>query len=68
MDIEQAVREAVEEVGSVYYYSDVEKLVKLVEEKFKSTNKQSTPCPSCGSVDTQAVEYHCVNCNSWFCP
>jgi hypothetical protein len=42
--------------------------IKLVEEKFTSTNTQSTKCPTCGSDDVQADEYHCVACNGWFCP
>jgi hypothetical protein len=37
-------------------------------ENGSSHNKQSTPCPSCGSADTRVVECHCVECNSWFCP
>ena len=37
-----------------------ENVVKLVEEKFTSTNKSSATCSKCGS-DSPIVSY-CVNC------
>lgn len=38
MDIRQAITEAMEAVDQVYYHSDVEEIITLVEEKLTPTN------------------------------
>ena len=44
--------------------------VKWLEAKVESGsshNKQNTPCPSCGGLNTRVEEYKCTDCNSYFC-
>ena len=41
--------------------------IKSVKASKPSHNKQSTPCPSCGGLNTRVEEYKCVDCDSYFC-
>ncbi len=42
-----------------------EAIIKLVEEKFTSTNKQCVPCPVCGSNSADIQPCHSCKCKLW---
>ena len=63
-----AVKTCVQAHGTEYQKEAFDSIFKALEVLAQQTNnKQSTPCPSCGGLNTRVEEYKCVDCDSYFC-